>query len=112
METIKRQIEALGTAGTADELNNAYNQLAIAIDSFDFDGVTTRDEMERTLNHIANYNLVRIANLAFEAYEKSGRTDQRQLLEIGLCRDSIKPHEDNQDEIDLLDGLCDELEIR
>lgn len=112
METIKRQIEALGTAGTADELNNAYNQLALAIDSFDFDGVTTRDEMERTLNHIANYNLVRIANLAFEAYEKSGRTDQRQLLEIGLCRDSIKPHEDNQDEIDLLDGLCDELEIR
>lgn len=112
METIKRQIEALGTAGTADELNNAYNQLAVAIDSFDFDGVTTRDEMERTLNHIANYNLVRIANLAFEAYEKSGRTDQRQLLEIGLCRDSIKPHEDNQDEIDLLDGLCDELEIR
>ena len=109
METIKRQIEALGTAGTADELNNAYNQLALAIDSFDFDGVTTRDEMERTLNHIANYNLVRIANLAFEAYEKSGRTDQRQLLEIGLCRDSIKPHEDNQDEIDLLDGLCDEL---
>ena len=112
METIKRQIEALGTAGTADELNNAYNQLALAIDSFDFDGVTTRDEMERTLNHIANYNLVRIANLAFEAYEKSGRIDQRQLLEIGLCRDSIKPHEDNQDEIDLLDGLCDELEIR
>lgn len=112
METIKRQIEALGTAGTADELNNAYNQLALAIDSFDFDGVTTRDEMERTLNHIANYNLVRIANLAFEAYEKSGRTDQRQLLEIGLCLDSIKPHEDNQDEIDLLDGLCDELEIR
>ena len=112
METIKRQIEALGTAGTADELNNAYNQLALAIDSFDFDGVTTRDEMERTLNHIANYNLVRIANLAFEAYEKSGRTDQRQLLEIGLCRDSIKPHEDNQDEIDLLDGLCVELEIR
>ena len=64
METIKRQIEALGTAGTADELNGAYNQLALAIDSFNFDGVTTRDEMERTLNHIANYNLVRIAPIA------------------------------------------------
>ena len=112
METIKRQIEALGTAKSTDELNGAYNQLALAIDSYNFGGVTTRDEMERTLNHIANYNLVRIANLAFEAYEKSGRTDQSLLIEIGRCRDSIKPHEDNQDEIDLLDGLCNELEIR
>ena len=112
METIKQQIQALGTAETADELNEAYNHLALAITIFDFEGVTTRDEMERTLNHIANYNLVRIANAAFEAYEKSGRTDQRQLVEIGLCRDSIKPHEDNKDEIDLLDSLCDQLEIR
>ncbi len=112
METIKRQIEQLGTSRTADELNAAYNQLALAIDRFNFDGITTRDEMERTLNHIANYNLVRIANIAFEAYEKSGRTDNSLLIEIGQCRDSIKPHEENQDEISLLDGLCDQLEIR
>lgn len=112
MEDIKTQIETLGSAASADELNAAYNQLVLAISQYDFSGVTTRDEMERTLNHIANYNLVRIANAASEAYEASGRTDKSFLIEIGRCRDSIKPHEENQDEIDLLDGLCDQLEIR
>ena len=111
METIKKQIESLGTAISADELNASYNQLALAISKYDFSGITTRDEMERTLNHIANYNLVRIANAAYEAYEASGGSDKSFLIEIGRCRDSIKPHEDNQDEIDLLDGLCDQLQI-
>ncbi len=112
MDTIKKQLEALGTATSADELNYAYNQLALAINGISFEGVTTRDEMERTLNHIANYNLVRIANSAYEEYEASGRTDNGRVIEINLCRSSIKPHEDNGDEISLLDSLCGELEIR
>ena len=112
METIKKQIEVLGTAKTADELNASYNQLVLAINKYNFDGITTRDEMERILNHIANYNLVRIANAASDAYEASGHTDRSRLIEISLCRSSIKPHEDNQTEIDLLDNLCDLLEIR
>lgn len=112
MEDIKKQIESLGTATTTDELNASYNQLILAIAGYDFTGVTSRSEMERTLNHIANYNLVRIANAAYDAYEASGRTDNSLLIEIGRCRDSIKEHEDNQDEIDLLDGLCDQLQIR
>ena len=112
METIKNYIEELGSSRTASELNGAYNQLALAINNHIFDGITTRDEMERTLNHITNYNLVRIANSAYEAYEASGRADKKQLIEICQCRDSIKYHEDNQDEIVLLDRLCESLEIR
>ena len=112
MEDIKKQIETLGTATTADELNASYNQLVLAISKYDFSDITTRDEMERTLNHIANYNLVRIANAAYEVYEANGRADKSLLIEIGRCRDSIKEHEDNKDEIDLLDGLCDQLQIR
>lgn len=112
MRTIKQQIDALGTSTTSDELNQAYNQLSIAISNYDFEGITTRSDMERTLNHIANYNLVRIANKAAEDYEASGRSDRSLLIEIGRCRDSLKNHDDMETEQELLDSLCDELEIR
>ena len=111
METIKRQIETLGTAKSASELNVAYNQLAIAIAGYDFSGIAARSEMERTLCHIANYNLVRIANLAAGRYEQSNRTDRDALIEVALCRDSVKPCDDSDEESDLLEGLCAELEI-
>ncbi len=112
MGTIKHQIEALGTSTTSDELNEAYNQLSLAISNHDFEGITTRSEIERTLNHIANYNLVRIANKAAEDYESSGRSDRSLLIEIGRCRDSLKDHDDKETEQELLDNLCDALEIR
>ena len=109
---LKDKIESLGTAETAEQLNAIHADLLKQLDETQLEDPQTRSDAEAALNHITNYNLVRIANLALEAYEKSGRTDQRQLVEIGLCRDSIKPHEDNKDEIDLLDSLCDQLEIR
>ena len=112
MDSISAHLTTIGKTNSIDELNASYNAIVLSAESLSFDGITSRSEVERTLNHLTNYNIVRIANRASEDYEASGQTDKSRLIEISRCRDSIKPHEDNQTEIDLLDNLCDQLEIR
>ena len=108
---LEDKIKALGTAETAGQLNNIYDELLHLIDITPFDASPSRSEVERALNHIANYNLVRIANAAYEGYLASGKTGVDELQEtILLCRDSLKDHEDVDTERSLLDGLSEQLQ--
>ena len=109
-------IKIIGTATSVNELNAAYNEAVLQAEQFAINGVFERqgqtfNEVLSTLNHIANYNIVRIANNAFKEYEDSGRTNQGCLVEIALCRDSLKQHEEMQTEQELLDNLCECLSI-
>ena len=111
MEAITNYLSIIGKTFRVSELNQAYNAIALSMNNLSFDGITTRSEMERTLNHLTNYNIVRIANKAYEDYEASGRTDNSRLIEIAQCRDSLKEHEDIETEQELLDGLCEQFHI-
>lgn len=110
-EKFNEAVRSIGTTESIDELNAAYNSLALALSGAVFESAPPRSEAERTLNHLTNYNIVRIANHAAEKYEASGSSDKSCLIEIGRCRDSLKEHEDMGTEQELLDSLCDRLRI-
>lgn len=117
MRTAIDNIKIIGQTRSIDELNAAYNEAILEAERLNSEGAFGDSEQSissviATLNHLTNYNIVRVANMAYEGYEASGRTDNNCLIEISRCRDSIKEHEDNKDEIELLDGLCSELEIQ
>lgn len=115
METINDLIKLLGKTTSIDELNSLYNAVVIGIEHLDrkgfFDGDTTFSEVLSTINHIANYNIVRVANSVYEDYEKSGREDMTRLTEIEHCLLSIKEHEDMSIETELLEDICSRLDI-
>lgn len=110
MRTPTDNIRIIGETNSIAELNTAYNETVMQASQLSFDGITTRDDVERTLNHLTNYNIVRIANHAYEQYAETG--ERGFLIVIGQCRDSLKEHEDIETERELLDNLCDQLEIR
>lgn len=115
MATINDSIRALSEVGTINELNNEYCAIVLAAQQLAsrgfFDETNTYDGFLATLNHITNYNIIRVANLAYEGYAASGMKDASKLIEIERCRSSIKEHEDNSTEIGLLDDLCERLHI-
>ena len=113
METISESIKGLTTIESIDKFNLQYNAIVLAVQELAsrgfFDGENTYSDFLATLNHIANYHIIRIANTAYEKYEKGGRADKSWLVTIERCRSSIKEHEDKQVEYDLLDDLCGRL---
>ncbi len=116
MRTATENIQIIGKATSIAELNAAYNEAMMKTEQLAADGVFEQmgqsvSEVIATLNHLTNYNIVRIANKAFEDYEASGRTDRTRIIEIAQCRDSLKEHEDIETEQGLLDSLCDQFEI-
>ena len=111
MRTETENIRIIGDTNSIDELNSAYNALVLSMNDLCFDGISTRSGVESTLNHLTNYNIVRIANKAADDYESSGCSDLTRLIEISVCRDSLKNHEDMATEQELLDNLCDILHI-
>lgn len=117
MRTATDNIKTIGQTASIAELNAAYNEAMLeterlASEGAFGDGDMSLSEIIATLNHLTNYNIVRVANKALEDYEASGRTDNTRLIEIGICRDSLKEHEDNRTETELLDHLCEQFGIR
>ena len=111
MRTPFENIRIIGETTKLSELNAAYNETMIMAAHLSFDGVSSRHEVEQTLNHLTNYNIVRIANKAATDFALSGNTDRSKLVEIGLCRHALKEHEDVNIEQELLDNLCEQLGI-
>ena len=108
---LEDKIQGLGTAETAEQLNSLYDDLLLQIKQTHFVEPFTRAWAEAALNHIANYNLVRIANSAYETFMASGKTDKEPLNRvIRLCYRSLKDHEDAETERGLLDGLSDQIQ--
>ncbi len=103
-------LAVIGQTDSINELNNAYNEIILLAGQLDF-GTTSRDEVEATINHITNYNIVRIAGKAAEDFDASMKTDISRLVEIELCRSSLKRHEDMDTEQGLLDSLCEQFGI-
>lgn len=107
---LKDKIESLGTAETAEQLNAIHADLLKQLDETQLEDPQTRSDAEAALNHITNYNLVRIANTAYETFLASGSKDPEPANRvIRLCYRSLKDHEDVETERGLLDGLSDQL---
>lgn len=116
MATPCDNLRIIGNTTCIDELNRAYNETVLEAQRLamngSFDGCETSPaQILSTINHLTNYNIVRIANNAYEEYISSGRKDNSLLVVISVCRDSLKEHEDSDTERELLDNLCDQLSI-
>ena len=116
MRTATESIRQIGQTTSIEELNSAYNDAMLETERLAVEGAfdggdLSVSEIIATINHLTNYNIVRVANKALEDYEASGRTDKSRLIEIVLCRDSIKEHEDSGTETALLNNLCSQFGI-
>lgn len=113
IERINSFINRIGTSNTIGELNSAYQQAAEAMRQLDgigfFNCVTTFDDMYRTLNHITNYNIVRVANIYYDKFIELGSSDTSYIKDVMTCYDSIKKHEENDIEYSLLSDLCSRM---
>lgn len=112
MRTSVENIRIIGDTDSIDELNAAYNEMMLISAKFINDTVYAREETEKMINHITNYNIVRIANKAYDEYLMSGRSDNSRLIVISQCRDSLKLRDGMEAESGLLNRLCDQLGIR
>ena len=113
MQDFTSVIESLGTVTTISELNKSYYAAIIIVRQMQaqgmWDGIADADQLCKDINHITNYNIVRVARLAYDKYIASGKSDSSCQRDILLCYDSIKEHEDNAVEIDILSCLCEDI---
>lgn len=105
METFDEQIKTICCTLSIDELNLCHLAVAAAI-SQTAEDCGNRDferDMMNSLNLVANYNIVRIANAAYNEFEKKPESSHIETLDT--CIASIKPHADNGVEKSLLSDL-------
>lgn len=102
-------IASIGLAGKPDDINKAY---ADAVESYmsmkSMDGVEFTlgdEEFERKIDHLTNYNLVRVANAHYEAFKdyKISYNDYR--MAVAKCLSSLKDGNNYKIEKELLEDL-------
>lgn len=112
MDTYTGLIKKLCNCTSIGELNETYDLLKLSTtklfsEGF-FEGVATYAEFISTINHITNYNIVRVADEIFESRASLGLA--KVLTELITCCDSIKEHEDNNTEKMLISDLCRKIQ--
>ena len=113
MENLTKLVETIENCTTIQELEAAYTSATSRVLEMQaqglWEGIANAEELCKTLNHIANYHIVRVCYIAYRQYEESGKTDRTAARDVLLCYDTIKEHSHNIVEKELLSGLCDEV---
>ena len=91
---ITSSIEVIGNSVSITELNGAYERIMRG-------DIPLSNEILHMLNHITNYNLVRLANDAYE----SPISRSEKLTAIRKCLESMKGEGQAKEETALLEDL-------
>lgn len=114
METLKQCIEGLRTARTINDLNIYYISVVTGLSHLAKNGYIpdiTEEKAVEYANEVTNYNIVRVAEIAYQSLLAAKTKDERNhlIIEIARCRDSVKPHEHSNVEYELINNLCVKL---
>lgn len=116
MERFIEIIKSLGTVTTIGELNKAHMEAVTTVMEIQsrgmWEGIADHNKLCDMINHIANYNIVRVANIAYEKYTAEDISKTDVISDITLCYNSIKEHSDNSTEKELLSYFLKKLKLK
>lgn len=115
MNFLAKSIETLSRGTSIDDVDDAYIKIKSVIrklESESFLGANFQDEFTVMLNRITNYNIVRVANMAYEDYLGGVMDGNAIVLELERCAIAIKEHEDMEIELSLISGLLANVQYK